>query len=320
MLTRVLGGLLSPGGARGGLSILIFHRVLPSPDVLYPGEVDATRFDTLLGWLAASFSVLPLEQAVRSLQRGALPPRALSITFDDGYADNYMTACPLLQKHGLHATFFVATDFLDGGRMWNDTVIEVVRRVEPATLDLRDLGIGIHPVRTDAERRIAIDSLLPRLKYLPLGERADRVAEIANRHGRDLPNDLMMTSGQLRALRRCGMAIGGHTRRHPILARLDDEAAVEEIAGGKSALEARLGEPVRLFAYPNGKPDTDFDRRHVEMVRKAGYVGAVTTSPGMARPGGDVYQLPRFTPWDRSRLRFGLRMVDNMRVSGGLAR
>ena len=73
------------------------------------------------------------------LQQGRLPPRALAITFDDGYADNRTVAAPLLERHGLPCTFFVATGFLDGGRMWNDTLIETVRRAPGQTLDLRDL-------------------------------------------------------------------------------------------------------------------------------------------------------------------------------------
>ena len=55
------------------------------------------------------------------LLKGDLPARPAVITFDDGYADNRTVALPILQAHGLTATFFVATGFLDGGRMWNDT-------------------------------------------------------------------------------------------------------------------------------------------------------------------------------------------------------
>jgi hypothetical protein len=119
---------LSPAGARGRLSILILHRVLPAVDPLFPDEVDAARFDRMCRWLTQWFNVLPLDEAVHRLSSGTLPARALSITFDDGYADNHEVALPILQKHRLPATFYIATGFLDGGRMWNDTVIESVRR------------------------------------------------------------------------------------------------------------------------------------------------------------------------------------------------
>ena len=70
------------------MSILVFHRVLALPDPLFPGEVDAVRFNRICSWLADWFQVLPLDQAVRHLRAGSLPARALAITFDDGYADN----------------------------------------------------------------------------------------------------------------------------------------------------------------------------------------------------------------------------------------
>lgn len=319
MLTRLLGSLLSPGGERGGLSILIFHRVHAVADPLFPGEIDAARFDALLGRLAQSFAVLPLDRAVASLAAGTLPSRALAISFDDGYADNFTVALPLLRKHGLNATFFITTGALDGGRMWNDTVIETVRHADAEILDLHHIGLGFHPLASLADRRIAIDRLLAQLKYLPFEERADKVAALLACSGAVLPDDLMMTGGQVRALHASGMGIGGHTQNHPILAEIDDQRALDEIADGKSELEGIIGESVPLFAYPNGKPGRDYAARHADMVRKAGFVGAVTTSPGMARCGADVFQLPRFTPWDRSPLKFGLRLVDNMRSAGQVA-
>lgn len=319
MLTRLLAGLLSPQGSRGRLSILIFHRVHAHSDPLFPDEPDAASFAELLTWVRSAFTVIPLDRAVAALRSASLPPRALAITFDDGYRDNYEVALPLLNKHGMTATFFVAAGFLNGGRMWNDTVIEAVRRAKGNELDLRSLALGRHDVRSAASRRAVIDRLLPQIKYLAPAERASTVAAIAAHSGVSLPDDLMMSSTQLQALRRAGMTVGGHTRTHPILSTLDERNAYEEIAGGKADLERILGEPVTLFAYPNGKPGRDYLGRHVEMVARAGFVAAVSTSVGVARAGADLLQLPRFTPWDRTEFRFGLRLVNNLRCDGRIA-
>lgn len=309
-LMRMLASVLSPGGANGGLSILIFHRVLAAPDNLFPDEPDARRFAEILGWVGRDFNVVPLATGVAELLAGKLPPRALAITFDDGYADNYTVALPVLQRFGMHATFFVASSFLDGGRMWNDTIIESIRKCPSERLHLDELGA--FDLSSDVARRRAIDSLLPALKYLAPAERLERVEWISERSGVSPSDDLMMSSNQLRSLHLAGMAVGGHTRTHPILARLHDDAARQEIEGGKADLEAIIGQRLTLFAYPNGKPDTDYDARHAAMVRNAGFETAVSTAPGIARPTSDCLQLPRFTPWDRTELRFGMRLVSNM--------
>jgi peptidoglycan/xylan/chitin deacetylase (PgdA/CDA1 family) len=108
------------------------------------------------------------------------------------------------------------------------------------------------------------------------------------------------------------MGIGAHTRTHPILASLDAAAARDEIATGRSELEAIAGVPVPLFAYPNGKPGTDYTARDVTLVRELGFAAAVTTAPGVATRRADVWQLPRFTPWDRPLWKFGTRLSLNL--------
>jgi peptidoglycan/xylan/chitin deacetylase (PgdA/CDA1 family) len=147
----------------------------------------------------------------------------------------------------------------------------------------------------------------------------DVVGRIARLARASLPGDLMMTTRQVLQLRDAGMQIGAHTRTHPILAGLDAPRASEEIGGGKSDLEAMLGERVALFAYPNGKPVKDYRPEHVRMVQAAGFDASVSTSVGVARVDTDRFQLPRFTPWDRTELRFGLRMVTNMRATARVA-
>ncbi len=301
--------LISPGGAFARHQILIFHRVPLSRDSLMPGEPHQGEFASLMGALKRRFSVLPLPEALDRLAANELPPASLSITFDDGYADNATVAAPILSDLGLSATFFIATGFLDGGRMWNDTVIETVRRHHAGMLDLRPIGLGEHTVN-DATRRQVVETVITAIKHRPAVERAELVAAIAQ-HAGDLPDDLMMTGAQVRALAAAGMTIGGHTVNHPILTRISDEEARQEIKGGKQTLEDLIEAPVDLFAYPNGKPGQDYGPAHVTMVRELGFGAAVSTSPGVSRGDTDRYQLPRFTPWDRSHGRFLLRLLMN---------
>jgi peptidoglycan/xylan/chitin deacetylase (PgdA/CDA1 family) len=318
-MMRTVFGWLSPGGAGGRLSVLIFHRVLPQPDPLFPGEPDASSFEAQMQWVRRWFSVLELGTAVRGLREGRLPKRALAVTFDDGYADNCTVALPILKRLSVPATFFIATGFLDGGRMWNDTVIEAVRRSPHDRLDLRAVDLPEFDLGDLPRRRQAIDQILPALKYLAPALRQERVDAIARLAGARLPDDLMLTTAQLRQIHEAGMTVGAHTVTHPILARLQEGQGRQEIAQSKATLEAKLDAPVSLFAYPNGRPDRDYSGTDVQLVRELGFTAAVTTAPGVAGSRTDPLQIPRFTPWDRSRLRYGLRLASNLRGAPQLA-
>ena len=314
---------LAPSGGLAKLSIVLFHRVLAKPDPLFPGDPDAKRFDEICGWLAAWYHVLPLDDAVDRLARGALPARALAITFDDGYADNHDLAVPILRKHGLCATFFIATGFLDGGRMWNDTAVEAVRQCGQASLDLGDLGLaGVSQLDLSSitARRQSLDRVLNATKYLPSDERLAIVDRIAARAGAQLPTDLMMRAEQVRAMADAGMQIGAHTVSHPILARLTDADARREITQSKIDLEALLGRRVTLFAYPNGKPGRDYLPRDAALARDLGFSAAVSTAYGAARQSDDrLFELPRFTPWDKARWAFAARLARNLYINTPIA-
>jgi peptidoglycan/xylan/chitin deacetylase (PgdA/CDA1 family) len=301
--------LRATGGPR--LSILIFHRVLPARDPLRPSEPDAVDFELRMRWLASAFRLMPLIEAARRLTDGSLPVNAACITFDDGYADNLTIAAPILSRLRLPATFFIASGFLDGGRMFNDTVIESVRAIS-GTLDLSAIDLGIWPCADNAQRIKAIDGLLERLKYLAQDERQKKVDAIAGIAGLPATSELMMTRQQVRELRRHGMSIGAHTVTHPILTGLAPDEARREIEDGRRDLEDIVGERVKLFAYPNGKPGRDYDASHVAMVRSMNFDAAVSTAWGVSNRRSDLYQLPRFTPWDADVNRFGLRLAQNM--------
>ncbi len=316
---RGLLSLLSPGGQRGRLSILIFHRVLPERDPLFPGEIDAPRFDAICGWLRHWFEVLPLDRAVRRLREGSLPPRAAAITFDDGYADNHGQALPILQRHGLNATFFIATGYLEGGCMWNDAIVAAVRDTACDRLDLGRLSqLDLPPPQTvfalgDAtSRRVAIEALIRAVKYLAPAERESIVGAVRAQLHVPAAASPMMSTDQLRGLRRAGMVIGAHTVSHPILARLSDAAARDEMSRGRERLQELLQEPVSLFAYPNGKPVEDYAARTAAIAAELGFEAAVTTAWGAARGDTDAFQIPRFSPWDTTRTRYGLRLAANL--------
>jgi peptidoglycan/xylan/chitin deacetylase (PgdA/CDA1 family) len=307
---------LAGWSAPARLSILIFHRVHARPDSLFDQETHAVRFEQLMRLVARNFEVLTVGRAAALLARSELPTNALAITFDDGYADNADVALPILQRHGLCATFFISTGFLDGGRMWNDSIIECLRACRQSEIDLSEFGLGRRVLGGAAERVACIEALLAQTKYLDLDQRQAAVERLQRAAGVDrLPTDLMMRSEQVRELHRAGMEIGAHTVNHPIPTSLSAAAAEREIAEGREHLQQIIDAPVDVMAYPNGKPGRDYDSGHVAMVRQLGFKTAVSTAPGVARAGDDLYQLPRFTPWDRSLLKWSARLIANQRAT-----
>lgn len=302
--------LLSPAGAKAKLSILVWHRVLAEPDPLFPEQTHARQFDEVLGWVKQAFNVLPLDVAAQKLLAGTLPARALAITFDDGYENNASVALPLLQKHGLNATIYVCTGFLDGGVMWNDCVIESIRHAPEGEFDAGSLGK--FALQDMPSRRRAINSLIQQMKYLDFETRKNMAEDLARRAQSKVPTHLMMSSDQVRMLHKAGMVIGAHTCVHPILTRVPPDVARREIVQGKAQLESMIGAPVTTFAYPNGVPQRDYAYEHVQMVREAGFSSAVCTAWGVSDRREDIFQLRRFTPWDTSKMRFLMRMGQNL--------
>ena len=291
------------------LSVLAYHRVLIAPDPMRPGVPTVEEFERRMRWLASNFDVMPLTEAVRALRANRLPKRALSITFDDGYADNHDLALPVLRQLGLPATFFITTGFLDGGYMFNDLVIEAMRHARGPQFDLSDLGYGRLSIMTDNERRQAADLILQQLKYDMPRRRHAIAIDIARRASAIMPERLMMTNQEVKALYDAGMEIGAHTVTHPILARMSLDSVRQEIKDGRSHLEQIIGVPVNLFAYPNGRPGKDYRREHIGILKELGFAAAVSTAWGAARSGDDLYQIPRFTPWDQPNWRFGFRLA-----------
>lgn len=274
-----------------------------------PSEPTADWFANLMRFLKARFDFIALDEAVRRARDGKLDGRSLSVTFDDGYADNYTIALPILKRLEIPATFFVASGYLNGGRMWNDSITESFRRLEPGIHDIDIPGTPQIEITDGASRYSAARNTIAAWKHLPPAERQAKVDQLTNRLS-GMPADLMMTSEQLRDMAQTrGVAIGGHTRMHPILSCMERQQAKEEIEGGKADLETIVDKRVNLFAYPNGKWEQDYQAEHAEIVQTAGFDAAVATDWGALSSQDDLFRIPRFTPWHTNRSRFVLDLA-----------
>lgn len=245
--------------APAGLVVLAYHRIR-QPNSGLDGDVISTtpeRFDAQIRFLKKHFDVIgpaDLSQIVRGRSG-----RHVMITFDDGYRDNYEQAFPILRAHRVGALFFITTGFIDRPRFaWWDEIAWMVRRSPRSGLSASPYLS--EPLAFDPPlRRQAIRKLLRIYKALPgRGTEAylDYLAE-ATGSGRSDPHeaaDTWMTWDMLRWMKAGGMWIGGHTVNHPILSRLEVRQQEQEIAGCGLRLEEEIGQPMRWFSYPCGRP------------------------------------------------------------------
>jgi peptidoglycan/xylan/chitin deacetylase (PgdA/CDA1 family) len=271
------------------LLVLCWHNVSPTPAAGGPGGPEG--FDRQLRHLGRHASVVPLEAALDALvERRPLPPRAVSITFDDGYRDNVDVAAPILRHHGLPATFFLVPDFLTARRApWWETLAWAIRdrRAPFMTFEGRDLSRA-HPSRAT---KVIGSSLKGRTR--DGREAAVRaIVEQLDPAGSDPAPGLMMDGDGARALARDGFTIGSHSLDHAILAREDGRAQHDDIARARRALQDLVGQEIAAIAYPNGEHH-DVDDVTIDGVRAAGHRFGLLLEAGLARPDGDPYRVPR---------------------------
>jgi len=311
-LVRPLLSLLSPAGPSARLSVMLFHKVPTLADPLASNELNLARFEQILDFVGANANVLPLSEASAALQRGTLPARAVALTFDDGYAEWIDNVAPALLRRKMPATFFITTGQFEGGVLWHERILAAVRAL-PARGAQLPPGLGLYAdLDLPGCRERLVEQIQARLKYAPLSQRIDAMQQLESQACRPLILPRGFDSSSVRTLHSQGFEIGAHTVHHPILNECTARQARAEIVDCKAELEALIGGSVHSFAYPNGRPGTDFSSEHVDMVKAAGYRTAVTTSLGVARAGTDPFQLPRFTPWGLSDERIGFQLARNM--------
>jgi peptidoglycan/xylan/chitin deacetylase (PgdA/CDA1 family) len=284
--------------ARGALTIITFHRVLPR-DLLrtYPLSgiaMTPEQLELLLVELCRFFQVGSVIEGFRAWKRGesSAQPR-LALSFDDGALDNFEHARPVLEKLGLRATFYIPVKNIEERRpLWHDRLgfallraAGAVRRANGIDFDalLAPFGASVGSfaaILPDDALRIAADGVA-RAKQLPLAERERSIDALTAAVGGDPvpPFAGMMTWDQVRQLHRAGHEIGSHSLSHAILPELPDGRVKREVEASRRELSNAIAAEVPSFCYPNGS----YDPRVVGAVQAAGYECAVTTRWGLNR-------------------------------------
>jgi peptidoglycan/xylan/chitin deacetylase (PgdA/CDA1 family) len=239
----------------GVLPVLTYHRIDEperSPE-LYPGLIGATpeEFDEQMRFLSSRYRPLSLEELL-AIRRGeaALPPRAVMVTFDDGYRSVAEHAWPIMRRHGVPLTLFVPTAYPGdpGKAFWWDRLWSALGREDAVV----STPLGDLPVRTPAERLSAYRRLRGHAKSLPHERAMAIVDDLCRGSGAEPRPRSVLGWDELRGLAAEGVAIGSHSRTHPLLDKVTSAEAGAEIRDSLGDLERELGPTPRVFAYPGG--------------------------------------------------------------------
>lgn len=276
--------------------ILMYHRIVRHEPA---GRLAVTleHFEEHLRVLRHSgYTVLPLATLAAAAARRDLPPRAVALTFDDGYADHLEDTTELLTRYAVPATFFIVGRALAPGyRFWWDTLgaIFASDRWLPPTLTLSwrshliELRTATEAERVDAQTRVT------QLCYEASLEERDQLMTrlltwggYASTPGRPRP----ITAAELCDLAAVpGAAIGVHTENHLWLPSQPAVVQQQEMSACRQRLEGLLGTAITSLAYPYGAHDA----HTIELARQMGFLLAVTTAASHVTPGENLLRLPR---------------------------
>lgn len=274
-----------------GVIVMTYHRILGSERRFEGLPVES--FAAQMRWLREHCDPIGPDELVERAERPSRLKPAVLVTFDDGYRDYHDLAYPVLESLGIPAVVFLATSFMDeGGMLWTE---QVQAATLATTLDRVKLPWSDGPpiALPDQAARVSLGVLVrAHLKTLPDAERRAALASLFEALGSPAQGERQMLSWD--EVRRASKLTtwGGHSHTHPILSRLDSDAADREIRTCKERIAAETGRAPTLFAYPNGQP-ADYTDETKAILRRHGFRLAFATSEGIAGADSDWMAIKR---------------------------
>ena len=294
----------------GGL-ILGYHRVAKVQQDPYSICVSPQNFAEQLKMLRQVAHPISLQELIQGLQDGNLPKRAVTLTFDDGYADTLYQAKPLLERYGIPATVFVTTGYQGRQFWWNvlEKILTIPQLPARSKLSLEiPLGEWLKADNPACRSQLfwsLYNQLLP-LSAPTRDQKMNAIYSWLDNGAGEPPDQRALTQTELCELAAGALVtIGAHTVTHPLLATLSKTQQAVEIRQSKTYLEELLGQPVTTFSYPNGSSS----ETTVSLVRENSFHYACASCNDVVWSGSDNFQLPRFwiPDWDGVRFSSWLR-------------
>jgi peptidoglycan/xylan/chitin deacetylase (PgdA/CDA1 family) len=284
----------------GNCAVLLYHRITNLKSDPQQLSVSPENFDKHLSYLKNNFRVLSTDEFTSLLvNRKSFPKNCVLITFDDGYADNYLEALPILEKYKLQALFYVATGTLNTDKeFWWDEM----ERILLSECNASENEITINKKKyilnnlNEVKRKYLYNELLPVMRKMPSAERALYIQHLANIFNSPAPRSAnrAMSYEELRNLHASSSAVvGAHTHLHPSLGALNYDEQLKEIKTSKDTLEKALKAQILHFSYPFGTHN-DFNNETKLICRQLGFLTAAANYPACANRASDIYSFPRF--------------------------
>ncbi len=278
-------------GRRKRLLILMYHDLLPDssggPESANDGRPNGLVFDCQIRAILRDFRAVTVEGAIREIEEhGDLLENSVALTFDDGYRSVYDVAWPIMRKHGVSGTVYLATDWIDGKTgLWWEELEKLIKVGDLSRLDKDEFcrKFQIDPAvfgRTslhEPHRKSLLNRLSFNLMKKPTAIQKGAVEYLRRSVLVDptmkpaVPEPLNWD--QVRRLAAEGIEIGAHTKSHPNLSYVETEEAYAEIAGSKEVIENQLQKKIIGFAYPYGY-DVNGYARFLPMLKEVGFAYA----------------------------------------------
>jgi peptidoglycan/xylan/chitin deacetylase (PgdA/CDA1 family) len=277
------------------LPIAMYHGVLPEPLPVFNWcQLELSRFEEQIKFLALEYHVLPLREVVSRLRRQLpLPERAAVITFDDGFRSVYTTAFPVLERYQLPFTVYLITSCVGSDQpAWPEQLFSSIVTTKLEGVSFAQVNWPLVTATQRASAYVSICSYLKRLEARHKDELFQQLLKDLGCRESIHPAFRLMTWDEVRKLARSGLAdFGSHTHTHPMLSRCNVATQRSELHLSREILRRQLGN-ADLFAYPNGTRD-DFTHVTKALVKELGYTCALSTIPGLNRADEDLYELRR---------------------------
>jgi len=286
------------------LAILRYHAICGPEGYGYADPqicITPENFERHVAYLSSAYSVVRLDEAMRRIAAGdALPPNAVAITFDDGYADN-LEAARILARYNATATFYITAGCLAGGQpFWPAEIRHLVAAIRQPRLQIDASGVALDlPLGSDEDRTAAVRRLTKAFKSNVIPVREELRAHLRRAAGDPAMPRIMLTWDEVREMHALGMTIGSHTMTHPNLPSAGLTAARGELTSSRTRLEHEVSAPVTMFSYPNGGADRYLTPDVQGAVKEAGYLAATTSRNAFATIASDPYALERIEVEER---------------------